>query len=408
MIKTFEVQLLPTDTQVEQLKQHCGAVRWLWNQLLEANIKRYESEQKFIFRFEMQRMLPQLKKEHEWLKQINSQSLQEQCINLNNALSRKVVKKKAVGFPKFKAKHLGTDSFVVPQFFHICNRSIKLPKIGRIKYNRQRALQGKAKRIIVKQIQDKWFAFISCEIPDVTKKTSFVESEVVGIDVGIKDFAVLSDGTKIANPKHLEKSENILKSRQRKLSKKVKGSNNRNKAREKVAKLHRHISNQRKDFQWKLANSITKNYSVVCMENLNIKGMKRNHNMAKSISSAGWFAFKQKLKHKTAELGGFAVDVDRFAPSTKMCGSCGTLNNNLTLNDRVWNCDCGVTHDRDINAAQNIRSFGIDEIHRLGTGRIYACGDNSSGYLAANDETMSMKQEQVSPPGDPTYSLDKW
>jgi putative transposase len=393
MIKTFEVQLLPTEDQLVQLKQHAGAVRWLWNQMLEANIQKYEQEKKFIFRFEMQRLLPELRKQHLWLTEINSQSLHEQCINLNNALVR-IFKNKA-GFPRFKSKHDAADSFAVPQFFNICNRSIKLPKIGRLKYAKQRCFEGKAKRIVVKQRDDKWFALISCELPDVPVR-SVAESEVVGIDVGIKDFAILSDGTKISNPKHLEKSEKLLRTRQKALSRKVKGSQNCAKARNSVAKLHRHITNQRKDFQWKLVASIAKKWQVVALEDLNIQGMMKNRRLSKAIGSAGWSSFKNKLNHKLAEKGGYVVEIGRFAPSSKTCSSCGLINDNLTLNDREWDCECGVHHDRDVNAAVNIRNIGIKEIYRLGTGRIYACG------VAEVDVTL--KQESRLPLGDPTCS----
>lgn len=399
MIKTFEVQLLPNADQTVLLKQHCGAVRWLWNQMLDRNIKKYEAEQKFVFRFEMQRLLPELKKTHEWLSDINSQSLQDQCINLNNAISRKIKNKKSTGFPKFKSKHDGSDSFAVPQHFSICNRSIKLPKIGRIKYNKQRPIEGKAKQIVVKQKDNKWFAYICCELHDV-ELVPFSENEVVGIDVGIKDFAILSDGMKIANPRHLEHSSRLLKKKQQTLSRKIKGSNNRNKARKQVAKLHHKVANQRKDFQWKLAGSIAKNYTVASMEDLNIKGMLANHKLARSISSASWAMFKAKLAHQLMKKGGFVVNIGRFAPSTKTCSSCGLINDNLTLSDRVWNCCCGSVHDRDVNAAFNIKNFGIAELYRLGTSRIYACGDN--------DVLLSMKQEKVSPLGDPTCSSDKW
>jgi putative transposase len=399
MIKTFEVQLLPNEDQIVLFKQHCGSVRWLWNQMLDLNIKKYEADKQFVFRFEMSKLLPELKATYPWLSETNSQSLQEQVINLNNAITRKIKNKKAVGFPKFKSKHTSVATFAVPQHFNICNRSIKLPKIGRIKYNKQREFEGKAKRIVVKCVDDKWFGYITCELPDVPVRNIFTEQEVIGIDVGIKDFAVLNTGVKYSNPKHLQKSEKLLKHKQKSLSKKVKGSSNRTKAKKKLNKLHRHVANQRKDFQWKLVSSITKNYQVVCMEDLNIKGMVQNRKLAKSISSASWGLFKTKLQHKLAETGGILVEIDRYSPSSKMCSSCGTVNNNLTLNDREWDCECGVKHDRDINAAVNIRSFGLSELYRLGTSRIYACRDIDSNI---NETGIAL------PLGDPTCSLDKW
>lgn len=408
MNKTVEVQLLPTRCQTEQLMQHAGAVRWLWNQLLERNIKQYDAEHKFIFRFEMQRLLPDLKKEYSWLSDINSQSLQEQCINLNKALLQKIKNKKTRGFPKFKSKYDRADSFVVPQSFHVCNRSIKLPKIGRIKYVKHRRFEGKVKRIIVKQRGDKWVAMIVCEMPDTVRR-DFSDSEIAGIDVGIKDFAILSDGTKIANPKHFNKSEKLLRRTQKEVCRKCRGSKKHDIAKQRVKKLHNKIRNQRADFHWKLVSSIAKKYTVVAMEDLNVRGMVKNRRLAKHIGSAGWVLFKNKLNHQLAKKGGFVVNIDKFAPSTKTCSSCGVVREGLTLSDRTWVCgSCDEVHDRDINAALNIRQFGIEELLGKGTCRIYACGDASSGFVKNQNETMSMKQEPELPLGDPTYSTNKW
>lgn len=377
--KAYTFRLNPSTEQIILLAQHGGAVRWLWNKMLDANIKRYNQEKKFNFQFDMNRLTTELRKEHNWLKEINSQVLQQKNRDLDSALKRSFNKH---GFPKFKKKSHQSDSFRVPQFFKLSNKGIYLPKIGWIKWKNNRRLTGKAKSVTIKQDLDNWVAVVLCELPDVPVRNIFNESEIVGIDVGIKDFAVLSDGRKINNPKHFEKSSKLVKRKQRELSKKIKGSNNRNKARKDVTKLHRRIANQRKDFQWKQVSSITKNYSVICMEDLNIKGMKRNHKLSKSISSVGWLSFKNKLTHKIAEQGGLLVNIDRFAPSTKMCGSCGALNSNLTLADRAWDCDCGTHHDRDINAANNIRLFGLREINRLGTSRIHGCGDVTDGNRA--------------------------
>lgn len=410
MIKTFEVQLLPTPEQLEQFAQHAGAVRWLWNYMLNHNVEKYKIDQKFAFRYEMSLMLPQLKVEYPWLKDVNSQSLQEQCINLNNALSRMFRSKKKptktkVGFPNFKSKHRHVDSFIVPQHFHICNTSIKLPKIGKVKFVKQRPFEGKAKQIIVKLKNHKWFAYVVCEVDDIPQIKDVVESEVVGIDVGISDFAILSNGTKVANPKFLNKSTKRLARQQRKLSRRKFGSKNRSKQRLIVNKIHKQITNRRNDFQWKTAHSIAKMSPVISMENLNIKGMIKNRKLAKHIADASWFSFKTKLVHQLSKRGGFVVNINRFAPSSKTCSSCGTIKTDLTLKDREWTCSaCSSHHDRDINAAINIRQFGIIELYRLGTCRIYACGDNSSGLDVNPNETMSLNQEKVSPLGDPICS----
>ena len=381
MNKAFIFRLNPTEEQLESIKQHAGACRWVWNNMLAANIEKYELEKKFNFQFDMNRLTTAIRKETEWLRDINSQSLQQKNKDLDSALKRKISKKSTCGFPKFKKKSNNNDSFRVPQFFKLSNKAVYLPKIGWIKWKVNRKLVGKAKSVTIKQDLNNWVAVVLVEIPDVVQRIDFHISEVVGIDVGIKDFAILSDETKISNPKHLQKSERKLKRKQRQLSKKQIGSNRRATAKHKVAKLHRQIKNKRKDFQWKLVNSITKKYQVVCMEDLNISGMVKNRKLSKAISSVGWGMFKNKLSQKIQSTGGLLIEIPRFFPSSKTCSSCGTINEGLTLSDRKWVClACDSVHDRDVNAAINIKEIGLK--NRLGTSRIYGYEDTSSGIEA--------------------------
>jgi len=408
MFKAYTFPLNPSTEQHEQIKSHGGAARWIWNQMLAQNIEKYNNEKKFNFRFDMNKITTQLRGEIGWLAEINSQVLQAKNMDLHEAIKSKIARKsKQTGFPKFKRKSDNSDSFRVPQFFKLSNKAVKLPKIGWVKWKQNRKLEGKAKNITIKQVGDKWMAVVLCELPDVPTRNAFAESEVIGIDVGIKDFAVLSDGIKYANPKHLQKREKLLKSRQRSLSNKVKGSANRTKARKCLSNLHRHVANQRKDFQWKLVDLITKNYQVVAMEDLNIRGMGKNRKLSKSISSAGWGLFKMKLTHKLAETGGLLFEIDRFSPSSKTCSSCGTINTMLTLKDREWDCSCGLKHDRDVNAAINIRNFCLN---RLGTSQIhYGCGDTSNGEDSALSSSYeSTKQQNLGIGLEATEALDSW
>jgi putative transposase len=395
MNKAFTFRLNPTEEQQVLIKQHAGAVRWLWNNMLAANIEKYDLEKKFNFQFDMNRLTTDLRKEHEWLKEINSQSLQQKNKDLDAALKRKISKKSSCGFPKFKKKSNNNDSFRVPQFFRLSNKAVYLPKIGWIKWKVNRKLIGKVKSITIKQDLNNWIAVVLVEIPDVVQRTDFHINEIVGIDVGIKDFAILSDGTKIDNPKQFHKSEKLLKRKQKQLSKKVKGSNKRKVAKYKVAKLHRQIKNKRKDFQWKLVNSITKKYQVVCMEDLNIKGMVKNRKLSKAISSVGWGMFKTKLSQSLASSGGLLIDIPRFYPSSKTCSSCGTINEGLTLSDRKWVClACDSVHDRDVNAALNIKEIGLK--NSVGTTRIYGYGDTSSGIEAIDSiSQVSLKYQNL-------------
>jgi len=193
----------------------------------------------------------------------------------------------------------------------------------------------------------------------------------VGVDVGLKHFATLSTGEKIDNPRHLRKSERILKRRQRKLSNKKKGSSNRNKARKKVALVHEKISNQRKDLLHKLSKRLIDENQAVCLEDLNVSGMMKNHCLAKAIFDVGWHTFRTFLEYKADWYGKHVLTIGRFEPSSKMCNQCGCLNNNLSLKDRYWTCDCGAKHDRDILAANNILNFafctpGQGETHAFG------------------------------------------
>jgi putative transposase len=393
--KAFTFRLSPTPAQLESIKSHGGAARWIWNHMLARNIEKYAAEKKFNFFYEMCNQVPDLKPANPWLGEINSQVMQAKCRDLDAAIKRKITKKASTGFPKFKQKSANSDSFRVPQYFKISSSGIKLPKIaGWIKCNHPRKLQGKAKSITIKQDGSHWIAVVLCEVPDMPQRQLFSTAEVVGIDVGLTDIAVSSSGKKFSNPKHLQASTKLLKSRQRKLSKKCKGSQNRSKARVNVAKLHRRIKNQRKDFQWKLAAEITNQYAVVCMEALNIKNMSKNHKLARGISGAAWGLFKTKIQHKLVEKGGILVDVNPRNTS-KTCSECGSICNSMPLSVRSWTCaDCGVTHDRDINAAINIKVLGQN---RVGTTRIYnACGDISGGDLVATESShVSLKHENL-------------
>lgn len=378
MNKAYTFKLNPTEEQEELFKQHGGACRWLWNHMLDLNIKKYNEETKFIFQWGMNRLIPGLRNEYPWLKDINSQSLQQKNKDLDTGLKRKISKKSNCGFPKFKKKQHQSDSFRVPQHFKLSNKGIYLPKIGWVKWKVNRKIIGKVKSITIKQDLHHWMAVVFVETPDIEQRNSFHISECVGLDVGLKDFVIKSNGSKTPHPKHLSESEKLLKQRQKQLSKKQKGSNQRTKYKNKISKLHRHIKNQRKNFINKLVNEITNQYQVIGMEDLNIKGMVKNRRLSKAINSAGWYFFKKRLMQKLQETGGMLIEIDRFMPSTKMCGSCGVLNDNLTLADREWTCDCGAHHDRDVNAALNIKN---ESLNRLGTNRIYGRGDTSDGDM---------------------------
>jgi putative transposase len=262
-------------------------------------------------------------------------------------------------FPNFKKKN-NKQSFSVPQHFTV-DVDVKLlyiPKFTPIKFVPHRPLEGTVKSITISMSPSgKYFVSVLCEVEkDISLKHSGGE---IGIDLGVKSFAVTSNNERIESPNYLRKSEEKLKRLQQLLSRKVKGSNRRNKARLKVTHMHEKITNQRNDFLHKLSKRLVRENQSIFAENLNVKGMMANHCLAKSISDAGWSEFIHQIKYKSEWEGTHFGQIDRFFPSSKRCNKCGWINQSLTLTDREWVCqNCGVTIDRDLNAAHNILLFG--------------------------------------------------
>ena len=371
MLKAYKFRLYPTHSQVEQFVQHFGAVRFVYNWSLEQKIKVYEIENKSLSRFDLNKMLPDLKNENEWLKNANAQSLQETNIDLESAFTKFFREKK--GFPKFKSRKNPVQSFHVPQHYTVNfdENTIKLPKIGLVKAKLHQTFEGKLKTATVSMNSAEQF-HISILIDDKKEAPTtqpFNENTTIGIDVGIKHFATLSNGTKIDNPRHLSNSSMKLSVLQRRLSRKQKGSNNRNKARIVVAKQHLKISNQRKDFLHKTTSKLIRENQAVAVETLNVKGMLKNHCLAKAISDVSWSEFFRMLEYKAEWYGKTVLKIGRFEPSTKICNVCGYYNRAMTLSVREWKCDdCGSVHDRDINAALNIKAFALQSQNLLTVG----------------------------------------
>ena len=366
----YKYRILPTKEQEESLLQCGGNARFLWNYALKTNQDYYKETGKFKFYHELAVSLPKLKEEHPFLKESFSQSLQMVLRQFDKALKDSFKKEK--GFPSFKKKMLLNDSFTCPQKWRLGKGFVFIPKIGEVKWIKHRAMKGKSKSITISQDGDKWYCSVLCEytIPDKAKKCD----NIVGCDVGLKEFAVLSDGTVISNPRHIKKYENKLAKEQRKLSKKQKGSKNRFKQRLKVRKIQNKIRDTRKDFLHKTSNSIAKNYDGIFVEDLNIKGMMKNHCLAKSIGDVSWSEFNRQLEYKCKWSFKYYLKIDRFFPSSKTCSNCGYVQE-MPLSKRVFDCpDCGISIDRDLNASLNIRNIGINTVGHTG---INACGDGS-------------------------------
>ena len=352
MLRVVKVRLYPDVQQQQSLAQAFGSCRWLWNYFLNLMNQTYQETGKGLSGYEIKKIIPQLKKEHEWLSLTYSQCLQQVCLNLGVAFNNFFEKR--AKYPRFKSKH-GKQSIQYPQNIKIADSQLILPKIGKVSAIIHREIEGKIKTVtITKNCSEQYFAAILFE-DGKQKPESIAEGKAIGIDLGLTHFAITSDGSKFDNPRILNKHEKNLKIKQQQLSRKEKGSSNRNQARKKVAKVHRKITNCREDFLHKLSRRIVNENQVIVVENLHVKGMMHNHCLAKSIQQVGWGMFCTMLKYKAENEGKIYQEVDRFFPSSKTCHVCLNQVGKLPLDIRYWTCEkCQSKHDRDINAAINL------------------------------------------------------
>ncbi|WP_414562148.1 MULTISPECIES: RNA-guided endonuclease InsQ/TnpB family protein [unclassified Anabaena] len=360
--KAVQVRLYPTKEQEIQLAQAFGCARWWWNYALNKSIETYKETGKGLTRAALNAFLPALKKAEDtcWLADCYSQVLQAATLNLTTAYKNFFDKR--AGFPKFKSKH-GKQSIQYPQNVKIVDGNVKLPgNIGVVKAKIHRPIEGKIKTVTVsKTPSGKYLASILTELEGENPVIS--EGKIYGIDLGLKHFAVVTDGEKVSkynNPRHIAKHEENLKRKQKKLARKQKGSNSKNKYRKVVAKVYERVSNSRQDFLHKLSYKLVSDSQAVIVENLHVKGMVRNHKLAKAISDCGWGTFTNFLAYKLERKGGKLVEIDRWFPSSKLCSNCFYQMGEMPLDVREWTCPhCGTHHDRDGNAAINIRAEGI-------------------------------------------------
>lgn len=307
-----------------------------------------------LSRYDLQKQLPDLKKECVWLKEVNSQSLQAAIMNLDAAYLSFF--KGLSKFPVFKKKSNG-GKFNIPQNVILEKNKLVIPKFKEgINIVLHRAIKGEIRQAtIIKTPTDKYFVSILCETGEVLKKPKNVkEGNAIGVDLGLKSFLVTSSGAVFDNPRFLRKAESKLKYVHRKYSK-----NKGKRTRHRLVILYEKVANQRKDFLQKISSNLIKNHDSICIENLAISNMIKDHSLAKSISDCGWYAFTVMLKYKAEWYGKNILQIGQFEPSSKTCSNCGLVNKNLTLNDREWTCRCGFLLDRDINAAINIKNFAL-------------------------------------------------
>jgi putative transposase len=361
--KAIKVRLYPTPEQEVLLAQHFGCARWWWNFGLNKSIEAYRDTGKGLGRSALNALLPALKKskETEWLGECYSQVLQAVTLNLTTAY--KNFFEGRARFPRFKSKH-SRQSIQYPQNVKVIGNTVKLPgKVGAVKAKIHRSIEGTIKTVTVSlEPSGKYYASILTEVEGENPAPS-TEGRVIGVDLGLKHFAVTSDGKKVSKydyPRHLAEHEKNLKRKQQKLARKEKGSNSRKKYRKVVARVHERVSNSRADFLHKLSRKLVNDSQVVVVENLHVKGMVRNHNLAKAIFDAGWGMFTNFLAYKLEKKGGRLVEIDRWFPSSKLCCNCYHQVEEMPLDVREWTCPhCNTRHDRDGNAATNTRAEGI-------------------------------------------------
>jgi len=367
-VKAIKVKIYPRKWQKELIEKHFGCCRFSYNYGLERKIKTYTETKKSVSFYAIQKEIPTLYSEKPWLKEINSQSLQQSLKDLDSAFSHFF--KKNNSFPKFKSKYNEKQSFRIPQHFEISKdkKSIKVPKLKwitfRDKFNIPKDIEFR--NITISREGNEYFASI-CYDEKIEKPQlkPIQENKTIGIDLGVKTLATLSDGTKIDNPKHFKKYQDKLALEQQKLSKKTnRETNSYKKQKEKVRKVYKKVRNTRKDFLHKLTTNLTKNQSWTSfvMEDLAVKQTLQDNSkpMSRLIGDAGWRMFRSLMEYKCIDKGKNFIAIGRYDPSSKTCSVCGNVYQELGRDEYEWICSsCNSKHDRDINAAKNIKNFGI-------------------------------------------------
>jgi putative transposase len=364
--KSYKFLLSPNKNQQILLAKHFGATRFVFNHYLNKRKETYLENKTSLSYYDNANDLTNLKKDENlsWLKEINSQSLQSSLRNLDVAYNNFF--KKQAKFPKFKSKY-NEQSFSIPQSIIVENNKLIIPKFkGGIKINLHREIDGKILfATISKSSTNKYYVSITCEVDYIEFDKTNSE---IGIDTGIKDLAILSDGKVYENKKTLKVNLKKLKYEQRQLSKKKKGSVGNKKQKNKLSKVHEKVKNIRRDYLHKVSTEIVKNHDVICIEDLAVKNMMKNHKLAQTFSDVALGTFYNMLEYKAGWNDKTVVKIGRFFPSSKTCSCCNYINQDLTLKDREWVCvGCGVKHDRDLNAAINIKKQGLIILSGLGT-----------------------------------------
>ena len=363
--KAYRCRLYPNKEQAALIERTFGACRWVYNMALETKKASYDVNKKTLTFYDLSAMLPKWKQTNAWLKDAPSSALVQSLRDLDKAYQnffRRVKSGEKPGYPKFKSKRDSTQSYRT-QTNNKClvdDKHLKLPKLGKVKCRIKQPIEGRVLNATVKRVPSgKYYAIICCaDVPE--PEMPMGENEMLGIDAGVKDLMIRSDGLKVPNHKFLKRAERKLRREQRKLSRCKKGSANWKKQKRKVALVHEKVVEQRKDALHKATTQAVRDSQAIAVEDLNVKGMVKNHHLAKAVSDASMSEMVRQLQYKCDWYGRDFVKIDRWFPSSKTCGNCGCVFDDLTLQMREWTCpECGAHHDRDINAARNIAREGM-------------------------------------------------
>lgn len=366
--KAYRYRLLLTPEQEAAFARWAGARRFVYNHALARRIAHYKATGKSLTVAQLCAELTLLKRQPQtaWLRECNAQSLQQAIRDLDKAFAAFFAKRSR--FPKFRSKKRERPSFRLPAEVRLEGQRLYVPKLGLVRLVLHRPVAGTVKSAtFTRDATGAWYVSLVThfELPDVAAPPPAPE-RVVGVDLGLHDLAVLSTGTRIPAPKHYRRAECKLRRLQRHLSRCEKGSKGREKARKALARQHLKVANQRRDYLHKLTTALVRQYDAIAVEELNVTGLTKTK-LGKSVHDAGWSQLRFMLSYKARWAGKHLVSVGRFFPSSRLCRACGAVNGELTLAKRVWTCACGVSHDRDVNAARNIRDQGLRRLLADGT-----------------------------------------
>ncbi len=393
MLKAYKYKLEPTEEQKTLLCKHFGSIRFVYNYFLNERKREYEENKNTLNYYDNAKALTELKKKEEfiWLNEINSQSLQDALKNLETAY--KNFFKFHKGFPRFKSKH-NRNSFCVPQSVIVEGNYLSIPKFkNNIKFIKHREFNGEIKQCTLTRTPTNEF-FVSILV-ETTHQALPKTGKAVGIDLGLKDFAITSEGTRYKNNRYTKTYARELKQCQKHLSRKTKTSNRYKKQKLKVARLHKKITNSRLDNLHKVSTDLIKNFDTIAIEDLHVKGMIKNHKLSKHIADASWGKFVELLEYKAQWNDRELIRVGRFFPSSKTCNHCGWINQDLDLSIREWQCpSCENVLDRDLNAARNILSEGYKQISS-GTDDYRRGAKIRPTQVGASDETFKTNNHNI-------------